>query len=239
MILKDMYIALKELFIHLYKEASVKEEQKSGFLKNTITVIIVCGVLFGAFYGYKFYVYRKESSAHKALNECVIEFSNVKNGSGQWRDVEVLFDSGYKNNYGSKLAPFFLVFKSEALFEQGKTKEAIETLGEALKKMSEKDDFYGAYKVKFALMKMDTQDQALKTEGLNELTAQASAMGNTIALYYLGLYYFDKNDVENAKKYWQQLITLDEEARKKDDSGLASKVTNYVNMAKDKLEQLS
>jgi Tetratricopeptide repeat. len=239
MILKDMYIALKELFCHLYKEATVKNEQKSGFLKNTATVLIIGGLLAGSFYGYKFYIYSKESSAHKSLNECVIEFSHVKNGSGQWRDIEVAFDAGYKNNSGSKLAPFFLVFKSEALFEQGKAKEAIEALEAAVRKMSVKDDFYSVYEVKLALMKMDSKDEAVKTEGLNGLRAQASVMGNTIALYYLGLYYFDKNDIENAKKYWQQLVSIDEEARKKDDSGLVSKVTSYVSMAKEKLEQLS
>jgi len=220
MILKDMYLALKELFTQLYYEAFVKDERSAGF---------------------KFYIFSKESSAHKALNECVIEFSKVRNGAGSWKDVEVAFDAGYKNNSGSKLAPFFLVFKSDALFEQGKTKEAIEALGKALKVMSEKDDFYGAYKAKVALMQLDSADESVKKEGLDSLEklADTNNSGQVVALYYLGLYSFDKNDTVNAKKYWQKLVQLDEEARKKDDSGIMSKVTKYVGVAREKLEQLS
>ena len=92
-----------------------------------------------------------------------------------------------------------------------------------------------------ALMQLDSADVSVKKQALETLEklADTDSSGQVVALYYLGLNSFDKNEVENAKKYWQKLVSIDDEARKKDSGGLVSKVTNYVNTAKDKLEQLS
>lgn len=241
MILNDMYLAIKELLVYLYTEAFKKTESNSGFFKNTATVLIISGLLVGSFYSFRFYSFKKESSAHQILQECVNEFENAKNGSASWHDVELAFDAGYNNNSGSKLAPFFLTFKAEALSEQGKLQDAIEVMSLAVKGMSEKDDLYGTYRAKLALMQLDSPQENVKKEGLEglNLLAEKDNSGSVAALYYLGLYYFDKNDIENAKKYWQKLVSSDEDFRKKDDSGLPAKVTNYVSMAKEKLDQLN
>jgi len=240
MILREMYVAIKTVFTQLYDELVSKNEKNSKFLKNLFTLLVIGGLIYGGFYGYKFYVHRREASAQKVFSECMNELANAKDGKGAWHDVELAFDLGYQQNSGSKLAPYFLAAKSEALYEQGKSKEAIELLGTALTKMGESDDLFGLYSVKLALLKLDSKDESLKKEGFDllEKESKKESSGADIALYYLGLYEWDKNNFENAKKYWKKLVDLDEKFRQQDDSKIEIAVSQYVKMAQEKLDQL-
>lgn len=241
MILTDMYVAVKTVFVQIYHELFKKDEVSAGYLKTGIAAGVVLVVLLGGFYGYRFYTNKRESGAHKALSECIVEFENAKTGAAMWRDVQMALDLGYRQNSNSKLAPYFLTYKAESMQLQGKTTEAIETLESALKLMTNKDDFYGLYKAKLALMQLDSADAVMQAKGLADLQviAESDNSGKDTALYYLGLYYFDKNDLQNTRKYWQQLVV---DGEKENDrlvkAGLPIKLTNYVEIAKARLEQL-
>ena len=232
MIVRDMYVVLKITFTEWYREKFKESETNSKYLNQVLTVIIGGLVVWGAFKGYGYLVYRKESAAQKVLTECIAELNKAKGGIGSWYDVEVAFDMGYKQNSGSQLAPSFLVFKAEAMYQQGKVKEAIETLSKSLEAMGPKSDLFGVYSVKRALMKLDAQDEALSKEGLTELQAacQEDSSGQGVALYYTGLYYWDNNEFAKAKDAWEKLVAL----RDIEDV----KVSQYVEQAKERLEQI-
>lgn len=242
MILKDMYIAIKTVFINLGKEIFIKNDKSAGYVKNTIMSVTVCAVLIGGFYSYRFYINSRESSAYKTLQECVNFFEAAQNGKGVWHDVQMAFDNGYRSNTRSRLAPYFLGFKADALVQQNKTKEAIDTMELALSGMKPNDEFFGMYQAKLALMQLDSADEASKVKAINALQtiAENENSGTGTALYYLGLYYFDKNDIENAKKYWQKLFMYEEKDHAKNvESGLPIKATKYASFAKEKIDQLN
>jgi len=240
MILRDMYVAMKNVFTQLYEEHVSKSEKNSKFIKNLIIILLVGGFIYVGYYGYNFYIHRKESSAQKVFAECMQELHNAKDGKGLWSDVELAFDLGYQQNTGSRLAPYFLALKAEALQQQGKSKEAIETLSSALASMGKDDDMHGLYAVKLALLKLDSDQPGTQKEGLDMLKAQAETdgSGKTIALYYMGLYNWDQNKIEEAKNYWKQLVALDENFRKQDTSKIEISDSQYVKMAQEKLDQL-
>ncbi|MFC1842148.1 hypothetical protein ACFLYU_00640 [Candidatus Dependentiae bacterium] len=240
MILTDMYNAVKTVFGHLYNELFAKNERNASYLKNVLIAALIVGIAAAGFYGYKFYMHSKESSAQKVFSECMNEFDNAREGTGSWSNVEEAFDLGYKQNSGSSLAPYFLALKAESLYEQGKTKESMDVLSSALNKMSQKDDFYGMYKAKLGLAKMDSKDVAVHKEGFDILKSLSENVnsGQSTALYYLGLHFWDKNDMQKAKGYWNKLVSSFEQEQKKASSKLPLKETPYVKMAQEKLAQL-
>ena len=55
---------------------------------------------------------------------------------------------------------------------------------------------------------MDASDQAFQQKGLQELVSLAREENNPykdMALFYLGRYYWAKNQIDEAKKAWQEL----------------------------------
>lgn len=232
MIVRDMYVALKVGISQWYRETFAESETNSKYLNYILTFVVAGGVFWGGYNLYNYYICSREASAQKVLNECIAELDKAKGGMGSWYDVEVAFQMGHKQNSGSRLAPFFLAFKAEAMYNQGKVKEAIDTLNESLKSMGESSDLFGMYNAKRALMKLDAKDDALQKEGLAELEAasQKNDSGQGVALFYLGSYHWSNNEFAKAQEAWKKLVALREV---KD-----VKVSPYVQMAKEKLEQL-
>jgi len=234
MIFQDMYVALKAVISELYVRGFVKNKKAGKLAKDALMMAVLLGVAVGGFYLYKYYIYNKQATAQKVLSECLIEYERAAGGMGSWYDVEVALEMGYEQNTGSKLAPYFLAYKADAMLEQGKKQEALAVLQEALEKISPKDDLYGLYAVKLALMKLDNPDS--KKEGLQSLEdiAEKDGSGKTGALYNLGLYYW-QNNIEKAKGYFEQLVALEV----KQDGEIPATKSQFIEIAKEKLEQLS
>ena len=232
MIVSDMYVALKIAISQWYRETFAENEKNSKYLNYILVLVVAGGVVWGGFNLYNYFIYKKEASAQKVLTECIAELDKAKGGMGSWYDVEVAFDMGHKQNSGSRLAPVFLAFKAESMYKQGKIKEAIDMLSKSLDDMGQKSDLFGVYSVKRALMKLDAKDEDLQKEGLDELQAacQEDNSGQGIALFYLGSYHWSKNDFTKAQDAWKKLVAL----RDVEDA----KVSQYVQMAKERLKQI-
>jgi len=232
MIVRDMYVALKYGISEWYREMFQENKQNSKYLNYVLALAIAGSVVWGGYKLYNYYIHSREASAQKVLNECVAELNKAKGGMGSWYDVEVAFDMAHQQNSGSQLAPFFLAFKAEAEYNQGKVKEAIATLSKSLDNMGQTSDFFGLYNVKRALMKLDAKDDALQQQGLQELQAasQKNDSGQGVALFHLGSYYWDKNDFAKAKEPWKKLVALYDE---KDGT-----LSQYAQLAKERLKQI-
>lgn len=134
-----------------------------------------------------------------------IEFATAQD---KWTHVNKTFADGYAKNRSAGISSIFLVYQAEALLNLGKRVEALDVLSKAIDAMPN-DELKDFYKVKRALMKIDSEQALDQKDGLEELrklSSNQNSVAHEQALYYLGSYFWTQKDFTQAKNYWQQLI---------------------------------
>lgn len=228
--LKEVSDAFRVLWLTIKQTLFGSKKQKDSW-NSTIIILLVVGVGVGGFYGYRWYIARREARAQKSFGEAMQLFEHAKQNPKQWADVAGALEIGYEQNSGSKLAPIFLFFQASALVQEGKAEQAINVMEDALKIISSRNPLRSAYSVKLALMKMDSKDQAVRSAGLQELEKCAAQEneGADAASYYLGLHYWDKGEIQKAREAWKRLTNMPEgEGR-----------SSYALFVDEKLKQIS
>ncbi|MFC1894628.1 tetratricopeptide repeat protein [Candidatus Dependentiae bacterium] len=196
---------------------------KKEFIAGVAAVIgiIVVGV------GYSFYMDSVQRRAHDSFVEAIKYFDSkvvtkdeekddlldldkytFSSGEEKWNKVITVFQNGYEQNKSAGIAPMFLAYESEALLNLKKLPEAIIKLKGAVKLMA-KSGIKTAYKVKLALMQIDSGNKEQALEGVSVLKTvsleQRQPLQDMI-LYRLGEYYWYQKELDNAKNYWNRLI---------------------------------
>ena len=228
--LQEVSDAFRALWLTIKQTLFGTKKQKNSW-NSTIIILLVVGVGMGGLYGYRWYIARRESQAQKTFGEAIQLFEQAKQNPKQWDDVSGALEIGYKQHSGSKLAPFFLLFRADALSEQEKGAQAITVMEDGLKIMSSSNPLHPAYSVKLALMKMDSDDKLVRLAGLEELEkfAKQENEGTDMASYYLGLHFWGKGETEKAREIWKQLVQMPAgEGR-----------SAYALLADEKLKQIS
>jgi len=193
--------------------------------------LVVCAT--AGFYGYRWHAAQGEQAAQVVFADCMNQLAQAQEGTEPWSSVEQFFKMGYEQHSGSKLAPYFLAYQAEALIKQNKLAEAVVVMEKALDTMPKSSPVYGMYATKQALMNIDSNDAALAQKGLEQLQVLAQDtknLGQDVALYNLGLYYWSKNDLKKAQEVWAGFAALQKEG--KDTSPWAA-------LAEQKLEYLA
>ncbi len=192
-------------------------------------------VLVGVVWGYRYYTNQKETAAQIAFAEGMQIYQEAMQGkSDAWPQVEMKCTTDYDRYKNSAVAPYFLVIKAEALAQQGKIAQACEMLSDVLAAMPKDSPVLSLYKTKRALMKLDLPDAANQTQGLEELRQLATDKenkSNDVAQYYLGLYYWARNDLATAVNIWKELVASQSSER------LA--ISPWASLAQEKLAQRS
>jgi len=190
-------------------------------------------IILGIFFGWRMYVSYREESAHAAFAQQLDLYNQAKAGKNTWANVEMAFKVAHSQHSGSYLAPYFLAFQADALVQQQKTTEALMVMNTMLDALPHSSPFYGLYAGKRALIKLDSNEQTVQQEGLQELTALAQDVHNVhndMAQFYLASYNWSKNNVDQARQLWQSLADANKQA------AIASP---WATMAADKLEQIA
>lgn len=201
----------------------IKENQN-----RLLVAIGLATLLFGGIYGYLYYKEYKEEKAHRSF-VLALEYFNApvkeagdtvaddlsflgkkefKTEKEKWEKVASVFDESYKENSSSGIAPMFLAYRSEALANLGELLKAIEVLQSAISKMKN-DQVKNYFKVKLALMLIDSNDKSMVDEGvglLKEISLNESNISHDLSLYHLGQYYWYKKNFKEAGNYWNQLL---------------------------------
>lgn len=180
------------------------------FLAVVLLIVAALG-----FFSYKWYVGYREQSAQQALADSIELFKKAANSGSQddWATVATQLQHAYDQHSHSHSAPFFLVFKSQALAEQGKDLEAREAMESVVKAIPASSPLASLFKTRHALMLMDAEDEAEQRRGLQALESLAQDAHNRsqdMALFYLGSYYEAHDKVEQALQTWQELISKQE-----------------------------
>ena len=202
--LKQWY---KEVLKPYFKDTTSSMTSFKYSREVTIVLTIAVAGLAG-WWGYKWWNQQREAAAQKSFSECLYTYQEALQGKDEsWSNAATLLGIGYEQHKSSALAPYFLVFCADALFKDGQKEEALEKLDRAIQTLPKSSPLLSLYKTKQALIHLD--DSWTQEAGLQELKALADDEGNSnrdMALYYLGLYYWTQDKVNDAQMIWQQLV---------------------------------
>ncbi len=211
-------MALREIkttfgdLIRLWTQVLIGEKHKRfKYAKHVGISIGAVLALIGAFLAYRWYVQYREQAAQKAWAEQLVEYHRaVQSGLPQdWEHVAMQFKFAHERHSSANTAPYLLAFQAQAVAKQGKLTDAIDVQSQLLDDVSRKSPMYPLFKMQRALMMLDTDDETMQQKGLQELIEVAQDKHNKfndMALYYLGRYYWAKDDVGEAQKIWQELV---------------------------------
>ena len=200
---------------------------KKGSANNSTMALIAAVVLValagGGFYGYRWYRSSQEEVAQRIFSQNVQEYERVaqEGKKEDWASVEMLFKIGYGQYSHSAFAPFFLLYQAEAMIKQDKNDQAREVLAKAVDAMSSSSDLYPLFKIKGALMTMDSNAPEAVAQ-LKALATDSSSHFSDAAAYYLGQYYWINNDEKQARQVWQKMIDATKTDKKLGQSPWAS-----------------
>ncbi|KKP35539.1 MAG: hypothetical protein UR26_C0003G0012 [candidate division TM6 bacterium GW2011_GWF2_32_72] len=228
----------------IYNDWSVK------LLNNKYSKEIVAGVGFvvvvgGGAYLYRMYVNNREDAAIRAFSDCLDETAkalnldygmaeNKKDQKDVWDDLEMAYSAGVDQHSSSKLAGYFKIYQAGALSKEGKQEEAIALMKQAVKEIPSASLLKPLYQNKYALMMMDSKDESVQKEGLSLLESLANDSTNQnadLSLYFLGLYYWSKNDLSAVKNVWGKLVKDFSSEDKNKDSA-------WAQLAKERLDSI-
>lgn len=201
----------------------------------TALIILTIGAV-GLFYVYKWHNIKIQRSAQKAFSESMDAYKQAlsleltkkdesKSKENMWDEVELAFKTGYAQNKSSTLAPFFLAYQAVAEQKLGKNDEAYKTLNEAIEKLPKNSPYAYLYKLKQALIEIDKKDEQKGIDHLIDLIKDKNNTFKDMTAFYLGDYYWSKNNLDKAKEYYK----ISEEA---------GKDTSWAKLSKVKLEKL-
>ena len=155
----------------------------------------------------------------------------------EWADIELELGSAYNQVPKGQLAAYVKAMQAETLIRQQKIDEALEVLKEAVKMISSSNPIYYLCKTKIALLSLDSKDEKVKKDGLDSLEKLANNKDNhsrDMAIYYMGLYYWTKDDMEKARAEWKVLV--DEFIFEGEEE---NKTSPWARVAKSKLDQVA
>lgn len=188
----------------------------------------------GGFYMYRVWNSGKEQEAQKIFEECFQEYQRALQGSDElWSEVAMMCKLGYERYGATNIGPFFLGLQADALLWQGKKPEALTFLDKMIYSLSG-NPLISIYKIKRALIKCDSDDDNMQQQGRTELEELAHDQRNIQAdeaYYYLGYSYWTRNELEQAKRVWQELL----EKFKKDNP---QSVSVWMLLAEQKIKQI-
>jgi predicted negative regulator of RcsB-dependent stress response len=185
----------------------------SKYTRHIMSGMIVTLIILAGYLGYRWYIVSREQTAYHAIAEYMQDYrmaSRAQNPT-EWQRVDALLSFGYTHNKGSNIAPFFLLLRADALLGQSKNDEAMQVLDQAIAILPASSVMMPLFKTKRALLLLDSADQAVQKEGLQQLIVLGRDKlnrFNDIALFYLGRYYWVHNNSADAKKVWQELVDL-------------------------------
>lgn len=190
--------------------------------KPVIAGVVGATVLISAVTGYWFYRIHVREQAHKAMVQALKYYHGVvgtvtsadsqsmffTSETEKWQKTAQVFADGYERYKGTALGSMFQAYQAEALLNLGKMNEAVDTLSHAVDNMKSGalKDFY---RIKLALMKLDSSKELDRQQGLGALKIladDAQSVAQETALYQLGAYYWSEKKFAEAKNYWQMLL---------------------------------
>lgn len=180
------------------------------YLKQIMIAVIIVLCAAGGYFGYRAYTVSREQKAHHTFAAYMQDFSSASQADSpqEWERMIQLAEHGYRQHKESNIAPLFLSLKADAYIKRGEMVEAIDTLQQAIDLLPTSSPVLPLLQIKQSLLQLDTDDDALSKVGLQQLISLVRDTNSSLkdmALFYLGRYYWAHDQIEDAKKAWQEL----------------------------------
>lgn len=190
-----------------------RKELLVGFLAGCVTLTL--------YFGYYWYRGRIERSAHAAYESCM-KFYNGSVGASadeaeqqqtfgseqeKWEVVQQEFLKAADGHSWSGLHGIFLAYAAEAQSRLNKHESALLTMEQSLNAIPDAI-LKSWFEIKYALMKLDSEDSEERAAGLAILERHASIQESSVfacAAYHLGNYYWINGDYQAARSFWNML----------------------------------
>ncbi len=180
------------------------------YIKQIAIALAIVLLAAGGYLGYRSYIVSREQKAHQTFADYMQDFQLAAKADSkeEWERMVRLAEHGHIQHKGSNLAPLFLSLKADAHIKRGEMVEGINTLQQAIDALPAGSPLLTLLQIKQSLIQLDADDDALSKVGLQQLILLARDKENSLkdmALFYLGRYYWAHDQIEDAKKTWQEL----------------------------------
>ena len=220
---------------------TVKERKVVFF---PVVGLIALLVVFGAWKGKNWYVAHREGKAQLAFSDALDTYqtalyyavakSNDKAAvEDHIKDALIDLTAVIQKHSGSALADYTQAFIADLYTLKGEHDRALETLEKALAHMNVNSPLYCVYRTKAALLLFDNGKEAEGLAALQALADDAKNKQSDDAAYYLGSYYWSKEQYADAANAWSR---FKQETTQTQD---ASTVSPWAPMVWQKLAQIS
>lgn len=185
----------------------------TGFYKKLLWLVITLIAATSIYVGYRLCVYCRNRVVQKDLYALLEQYQQSQQDASQSKQVDWLvidkeLEKSYAKHSHAPMASWLLVLQAHERVERNEMQQAQIAMDEAVKSLSGSsvDSFI---KVSDALLRMDSEDEILRAQGVEMLTALARDTKNIyadMALYHLGRYYWIFDHMQDAKDVWLDLL---------------------------------
>lgn len=208
--LKALLYVVPRLLREFWEDERNVVRSYTHFLFILLLTLLAVG---GGYLGYRWYMLSKGQTVQREVAMRMEEFQRILAGApeampAQLAQLESVLTFDYNLNQRNKLAPMFLLLQADVQLQQQKEVETLDTLQRLITILAT-SPLQPLIKTKRALLQLDSADVQVKELGLQNLTQLAYDTDNTqrdSALFYLGRYYWVHDQLDEAKRVWQELI---------------------------------
>ena len=176
--------------------------------------LLALAALSAIYMGYRWYAQGQEQKAQYACNMLLDEYMQLqKEPNADYASFADKAQLVYETHKGSAVAPYIGLLTVDAQLKAGKREEAVASMNQVASAAARNPVAADLFKTKEALLKIDSADPIKQEEGFKMLALLADNTDNKhrdYALYQLGLYHWNKNDLQAARAAWQELVESQE-----------------------------
>jgi predicted negative regulator of RcsB-dependent stress response len=175
-----------------------------------LAIVALCA----AYFSYRWYVNIQEQAAQYACSQLIDEYMELqKQESPDYGPLIEKCAAAYERYKRSSVAPYIVSFQVDALLKAKRHEDAVTVMDRLVMNLPNDMNTTALFKTKHALLLLDSENEPQKEDGLKLLTVLADDLDNPhrdYALYHLGLYYWTRNELVQARTAWQELTEAQE-----------------------------
>ncbi len=179
-----------------------------------LSILVACALLFGLYMGYKWYKQGCEQDAQYRCSVLMDEYMHLqKTESPDFGTFLEKVLAAYQKHKNSAVAPYIGLLAVEAQLKMGNHDAAVASMHGLVSVVQHNRIVGDLFKTKEALLMIDSADPVEQENGFKMLALLADNADNPhrdYALYHLGLYHWNKNDIQEARVVWQELVESQE-----------------------------